>query len=153
MPLRDGIFKCITSKLKNSWAVSHSVMIRAPPSWMIINQCAFRLLKASATWNGCDKKRCTRARLTVCLSSSLNSSIPRMAWWCLQFFCNAAESTSRAVHGWCDHHPQYQHRRIRDVESTDQPQRYPTQQSYGSIRLWHPSARTLLQERVQSSHR
>src|SRR5579883_401564 len=39
-----------------------------------------RLVNASATMNGCDRKRSMRrARATTCLSSSLNSSTPRMA--------------------------------------------------------------------------
>src|SRR3546814_8289700 len=38
------------------------------------------LVKTSATWNGCDRKRwILRARATVSLSSSLSSSMPRMA--------------------------------------------------------------------------
>src|SRR5580698_9684463 len=37
-------------------------------------------VKTSATWKGCDRKRSTlRARATVILSSSDNSSMPRMA--------------------------------------------------------------------------
>src|ERR1035438_7927756 len=37
-------------------------------------------VKTSATWNGCDRKRCTlRARATVVLSSSESSSMPRIA--------------------------------------------------------------------------
>lgn len=37
-------------------------------------------VKISATWKGCERKRwILRARATVCLSSSLSSSMPRMA--------------------------------------------------------------------------
>ena len=89
-------------------------------------------------------KRCTlRARLTVCLSSSLNSSIPQMA----MMSCNSLGRINFTR--WCnqpsDSWPTISARRIRDVESTDPPQgKYPTRLSYGSIRLWHPSARRLL---------
>ena len=40
----------------------------------------FNPVNCSATWNGCDKKRCTRLALeTANLSSSESSSIPRIA--------------------------------------------------------------------------
>ena len=37
-------------------------------------------MKTSATWKGCDRKRwILRARVTISLSSSESSSMPRMA--------------------------------------------------------------------------
>ena len=43
-------------------------------------------VKTSATWKGCDRKRwILRARETVSLSSSLSSSMPRMAMMSCRF--------------------------------------------------------------------
>ena len=45
-----------------------------------VDEFAGRTREDSATWNGCDRKRSIlRARATVILSSSDNSSMPRMA--------------------------------------------------------------------------
>ena len=56
-------------------------------------------VNTSATWNGCDRKRwILRARLTVSLSSSESSSMPRMAMMsCSDLYFCSVSWTARAT--------------------------------------------------------